>query len=305
MRSTAQANNRNPTIAEAMVDEDVVLDSTIKAPGKILSFTTSEAMANGYCEGQVKSIEELLEKNQVTQYNLVQFELSAVDSLIGFFLNPVISGILLMMIIGGIYYEIQAPGLGLPGLLALIGLVLYLIPYYATGLAEYWEIIAFIVGLALIAAEIFVIPGFGIAGISGIVVVVGSLVLIMLNNNNFDFELVEVKDIWVATVVALSGVLGGIIFLFVGGSNLHRTKMYKHIAHMETMDRSKGYTSSFLKEPMTGKKGVSQTVLRPGGKVLIDGVVYDAYTMGEYIEPGKEIEVIGDETTSLRVRNVS
>jgi membrane-bound serine protease (ClpP class) len=71
------------------------------------------------------------------------------------------------------------------------------------------------------------------------------------------------------------------------------------------MDRSKGYTSSFLKEPMTGKKGVSQTVLRPGGKVLIDGVVYDAYTMGEYIEPGKEIEVIGDETTSLRVRNVS
>ncbi len=304
MAATAEENHRNPKIAEAMVDEDVPLDS-IKPAGKILTFSTTEAIKFGYCEAKVESIKEILARNKVENYAIDKFELGPIDSIVAFFLNPVISGILILMIIGGIYYEVQAPGLGLPGLLAVIGLVLYLVPYYLTGLAEYWEILAFIIGVALIIVEIFVTPGFGIPGKLGLIIIVGSLVLIMLNNDFFNFDFVAGQDIMIALIVSLSGILGGVVLLFVGGAKLSETRYFQRIALTETMDKTKGYTSSFLKESMKGKRGIAQTVLRPGGKVLIDGVLYDAYTKGEYVESGKDIEVLGDETTSLRVKQIS
>ncbi len=169
MRSTAEENKRNPTIAEGMVDEDVVLDS-VKKVGQVITFSTSEAIRHGYCEGKVESIEEILKKNNIKDYELDRFELSSTDKIISIFLNPFISGILILVILAGIYFEMQAPGLGFAGLAALVALILYLVPYYLNGLAENWEIIALFIGLALIAVEIFVLPGFGIAGISGIIV---------------------------------------------------------------------------------------------------------------------------------------
>ena len=193
MRSTAEENKRNPTIAEGMVDEEVVLDS-VKKVGQVITFSTSEAMRHGYCEGKVESIEEILTKNNIQDYELDRFALGAADKIVSIFLNPFISGILILVILAGIYFEMQAPGLGFAGLSALVALILYLVPYYLNGLAENWEIIALFVGLALIAAEIFVIPGFGIAGISGIIVAVASLVLIMINNDAFDFEFVSMND---------------------------------------------------------------------------------------------------------------
>jgi membrane-bound serine protease (ClpP class) len=303
MRSTAEENHRDPRIAEAMVDEDVPLDS-IKPAGKILTFSTSEAIKHNYCEGKVNSIDEILRKNKIESYTIEHYELSAVDSIIAFFMNPVISGLLIMMIMAGIYFEIQAPGLGLAGLLAVIALVLYLVPYFLSGLAEYWEVLALIGGIALIGVEILILPGFGVAGISGIVIVISSLVLIMLNNDAFNFDFVGGNDILIALTVSAGGVIGGILLLFIGGSKLQDTKAFDRVALTDTMDKSKGYTSSFLKESMTGKRGVAHTVLRPGGKVNIDGVIYDAYTGGEFVEPGIEIVVIGDETTSLRVKPI-
>jgi membrane-bound serine protease (ClpP class) len=129
-----------------------------------------------------------------------------------------------------------------------------------------------------------------------------SLVLIMLNNDAFNFDLVEGNDILVAMTVSAGGVIGGILLLFVGGTKIQDTKAFDRVALTNTMDKSQGYTSSFLKESMSGKRGVAHTVLKPGGKVSIDGVIYDAYTSGEYLESGTEIVVVGDETTSLRVR---
>src|SRR5688572_28705199 len=141
-----------------------------------------------------------------------------------------------MIIIAGIYFEMQTPGLGFAGLAALVALILYLVPYYLNGLAENWEIIAFFVGLGLIAVEIFVLPGFGVAGISGIIVVIGSLVLIMINNNAFDFEFVRMNDILAALAAASVGLLGSMILFFVVGSKLQDSKYFQKISLTETLD---------------------------------------------------------------------
>ncbi len=303
MRSTAEENKRNPTIAEGMVDEQVVLDS-VKKVGQVITFSTSEAIRYGYCEGKVESVEEILKKNNISAYEFERFELSSTETIISFFLNPFISGILILVILGGIYFEMQTPGIGFAGLAALIALILYLVPYYLNGLAQNWEIIAFFVGLALIAVEIFVLPGFGVAGISGIVLVIGSLVLIMINNEAFDFEFVRMNDVLSALAAAMAGLFGAIILFFVGGSRLPDTRFFKKIALTTTQESTQGYTSNFITNVLSGKRGIAQTVLRPSGKVEVDGLIYDAYTRGEYLDQGTSVEVINVTGSSLLVKRL-
>ncbi len=303
MRSTAEENGRDPRIAEGMVDENVVIDS-LKQAGKVITFTTSEAIENGYCEAKVETIDEILKRNNVPDYEIETFRLGAAEKIIAFFLNPFISGLLILVIIGGIYFELQTPGVGFPLIAATIALVLYLVPYYLNGLAAYWEIIALFVGVLLIIAELFFIPGFGVAGIGGITLTVVSLVLIMLNNDFFNFEFVPLGDIIVATVATLGGLTGGVLLLFVGGARLTKTKAFNRIALSDTQDAKSGYTVNSFQKDLLGKQGKAQTILRPSGKVLIDGEVYDAFTRGDFIEKDETIEVIGTEGVTLRVKRV-
>jgi membrane-bound serine protease (ClpP class) len=303
MRSTAEENGRDPRIAEGMVDESFVIDS-IKQAGQVITFTTTEAIANGYCEAKAESIDAILKRNGMSDAVIDRFQLSTVDKIIAIFLNPFISGILILFIIGGIYFELQSPGIGFALLVAVVSLVLYLVPYYLNGLAENWEIIVLFIGLALIAVEIFVIPGFGVAGIAGISLTVGSLILVMINNDVFDFRFVPNNSILTAAIATFGGLLGGVVLLFTVGGRITDSKFFKRIALTDTQDREQGYTSSFFKEPMKGKQGTAFTILRPSGKVMIDDQIYDATTRGEYIEKGQNMEVIDEDTTSLRVKHL-
>ena len=161
MRSTAEAKNRDPNIAEAMVDQDVKIDS-LSQEGKVITFSTSEAIKNGFCEAEINSIDELMNHLNYDNYEINKFELSSTENIIAFFLNPMISSVLILIILGGIYFELQTPGVGFPIMAAIIAGILYLTPYYLNGLAENWEILMFLVGIILIGIEIFIIPGFGI-----------------------------------------------------------------------------------------------------------------------------------------------
>jgi membrane-bound serine protease (ClpP class) len=303
MRSTAEENGRDPRIAEGMVDESFAIDS-IKQEGQVITFSTTEALKHGFCDARVESLEEILERNGISDYELDRFELGTADKIIEIFINPFISGILILVIIAGIYYEMQAPGIGFPLAAAVIALVLYLTPYYLNGLADNWEIIALFIGLVLIGVEVFVLPGFGVAGIAGITLTVGSLILIMLDNDFFNFDMVPGSSVMMAVIATVGGLAGSILLFVLVGSRMTNTHFFQRVALTDTQERSQGYTSSFIKESMTGKQGVAHTVLRPGGKVLIDGHVYDAITRGEYIEKGQAVEVIEDETSTLKVKSV-
>jgi membrane-bound serine protease (ClpP class) len=160
MRSTAEANNRNPEIAEAMVQGGGAVPGVIDS-GKILTFTTSEAIANNYCEGEVNSLTEVLKLANIENATITEYKETGMDKLMGFLLNPVLRGLCITFIFLGIYFELQSPGIGFALVIAIIAALLYFAPLYVEGLAANWEILLFVIGLILIALEIFVVPGFG------------------------------------------------------------------------------------------------------------------------------------------------
>jgi membrane-bound serine protease (ClpP class) len=318
MRSTAEAHGkdtlitgndtiykwrRDPLIAEAMVDQRIYIEGLVDT-GKVLTFTPSEAMENGFCEGIAENIPEVLKKVGVEEYTIVEYEPSWIEKIIGWLVHPVVSGLLIMAIIGGIYFEMQSPGVGFPLAIAILAAIAYFAPLYLEGLAENWEIFVFIVGVILVAVEIFVIPGFGVTGVLGIIAIFISLILSLINNVNFDFEGVEMKGVGTAVATVVLGIFGGfLIALYFGNKVFSADKgIFRNMALKAVQNVHEGYVSvetSMLE--MKGKKGVAQTMLRPGGKVIIDGDVYDAIAENGYIEKDENIIVTKVEATQLYV----
>ena len=303
MRSTAEAKGRDPKIAEAMVDEDISVDS-ISMEGKVITFSTKEAMKFGFCDAELNSVEEILERQGIEKFDIVPFELGSAEGIISFFLNPIVSSILILLILGGLYFELQTPGIGFPIIASITALILYLVPYYLNGVAENWEIILFFVGVILIVIEVFIIPGFGVFGILGLFTSIGSLILIMLNNDLFDFTFVLSKDLVSSSLSVLISVLSFLLIIIFGGVKITDTKAFKRIALEETQDTSKGFISQKYSNDLVGKKGKSFSVLRPSGKIILSDKVYDASTSGEFIEKNKNIIVINNEGSSLKVKKV-
>lgn len=302
-QDTVYTWRRDPRIAEAMVDPSVYIEGIIDT-GKVLTFTSGEASKYGYCDGIAENVPEVLQQAGIEDYEIVEYEPGWLERLIGFLVHPVVSGLLIMAIIGGIYFEMQTPGIGFPLGVAVLAALAYFAPLYLEGLAENWEIAVFIAGIILIAAEIFFIPGFGVAGISGILMVFGSLILSLIHNVDFDFVYVDMTNVGIAVMTVTIGLFGGFLLSLYFGKRVFGSRKgpFKDFALNTVQNIAEGYLnvdSAFL--ALNGKEGKTQTVLRPAGKVLIEGEVYDAISQSGFIDKGEDIVVVKVGTAQLYV----
>lgn len=319
MRSTAEAHPwrggadstrlflRDPRIAEAMVDEAVAIDGIVDS-AHVLTLTTREALRLHYCEAQLTSVSEVVER--VAPGAVVErYEPSAFDDIKGGLLSTGLRGILILLIIGGLYFELQTPGVGFPLLVSIGAAVLYFAPLYIDGLAANWEVLLFIVGICLLAAEVFVIPGFGIAGIAGIVCTVAGLSLSLVGNDGLSFDGVDSADValslWTVIIslvlsVALCLLLGRKVFKAKRGSALSRLTLE---TTQESADGYVGVDKEGL-DGMVGSQGTAVTDLRPGGKVSVGDAVFDAISDGTYIERGRQVRVVATSSGQLVVKMV-
>lgn len=307
MRTTAQHNGRDPNIAQAMVDPDVKIPG-ISDSGKVLTFTSEEAAKNGFCEGVVSSREEALSHVTETPAEITEQELSAIDKIINFLVNPVVSGILIMCIVGGLYFELQAPGIGLPSIIAITAALLFFAPHYLEGLAAHWEILIFLAGLVLLMLEFFVVPGFGVTGISGIVLILVSLILTLVYNVGFKFKFNPEFDASayvskMTVLVLVSSLAGFFIALWLGKKLILAETRFGSLALRTKMESDQGFTSQDMRnEQYVGKEGTAQTILRPSGKVNIDGEILDATVEHGFVEAGEKVKVTRFENAQLFVR---
>lgn len=294
---------RDPLIAEAMVDPSVYIKGIIDT-GKVLTFTPSEAIRYGFSEGTAESVEEVLRKVGLEGATIIEYKPTWIERIIGFLVHPVVSGILIMAIIGGIYFEMQTPGIGFPIAVAITAAVAYFAPLYLEGLAEHWEILVFLAGIILILVELFVIPGFGISGVIGIILAFTGLTLSLIDNIVFDFGHVDLGRIGTAVLTVVSGITGGFLLSLWAGSRVFGAHKgpFRNFALQTVQEVSEGFVSidnSLLR--LKGCTGTAQTVLRPSGKVEIGGEIYDAVTTGAFIDKGRTILVAKVETTQLYV----
>lgn len=307
MRATAEKNGRDPDIAQAMVDPDVRIVG-ISDSGKVLTFTTEEAMKNGFCEGMAENREEVLQQAGLASSHIEEQSLSWIDKFINFLVNPVVSGILIMCIVGGLYFELQSPGLGLPIIIAIIGAILFFAPHYLEGLAQHWEILLFLVGVGLLMLEIFVIPGFGIAGISGIILIFAAFILTMVFNVGFKFNFDPNLDAAAqvgasALTVILSTTAGFFLSLWLGKKLITADTRFGSLALKTELVTDKGFSAQDMRmQQYVGKSGVTSTFMRPAGKINIDGEILEATSEHGLIDKGVEIVVVKFENAQLVVK---
>jgi membrane-bound serine protease (ClpP class) len=296
MRSTAQANGRDPHIAESMTDT-----------ANVLSMTPTEAIDAGYCEGICESEYEVAKKMSGDKEFVIknmEDDMTLLDRIIQFLLNPLLQSIFMMMIIGGIFVEIRTPGIGLPLITAIVGALLYFAPGYLGHLVSSWEILLFVVGLILIAMEIFVIPGFGICGISGILAIVVSLAFSMVDNIelfNWDGTMNLQPLLMPLGIVMLSATVAvfGSVWLV---KKLYATRTFDHIALRQELKAEDGFTGvqSGMKH-LVGEPVVVFTDMRPSGKVkTTEGKIIEAsLKFGGYAMKGETLKVISVEQGRL------
>lgn len=304
LRATAEANGRDPKIAEGMNDPRIYI-AGVNDSGKVITFTTHEAIKNKYCQGEATSIKEVLNIAGIKDYSMVEYEVTTIESIIDFLLSPAVSGILIMIIIGGIYFELQSPGIGFPIFAAIGAAILYFAPLYLEGLAANWEILIFVLGVILVIVELFVIPGFGVIGISGIVLIVLGLSLSLVGSlpstDPIDLPSADTYGKALFTVVvSLIISLAASIYL---ASKMFESRMFGKFVLSTTQNSSAGYVSSGTSySSFVGKKGIANTVLRPTGKVEIENDIYDAFSEAGFIEKGEKIEVVRYESAQLYVK---
>lgn len=297
---------RDPHIAEAMVDPAIYIEGIIDT-GKVLTFTADEAMEHGYCEGKAESVDEVLRSAGMERYTVSEQQLTPLDRIIGLLTHPTVSGILIMLIVGGLYFELQSPGVGFPLLAAAVAALLYFAPLYLEGLAQNWELALFALGVVLLLVEVLLIPGFGVAGVSGIVLVVCGLTLSMVDNElfrSFDGQF-NLSVLIVPLCVVLVALFAGLIVAIYLSQKFFTSNLLPGLSMGTELTEAKGYVGvDTAIKSQVGRRGVVLSVLRPSGKVEIDGEVYDAVAEHGYVEQGQTVSVLRDEAGQLYVVEV-
>jgi len=301
MRATAEAKGRDPKIAEAFVDGEIDLPG-IKDPGKILTLTSAEAVAIGLVVAEAASAEAVLTAEGITDPEVTVHQVTTIDRIIGFLINPAVSGILILLIIGGIYFEMQTPGVGFALVVAIIAAVLFFAPLYIQGLADNWEIALFVAGIILILLEVFVIPGFGVAGILGIICLVCGLAFSMVVNDYFNFTIAEPGMVFNSFLLVITSMVIATVLMVIFGKSFLKTRAFRRLVLQDEQRAVEGYTSSRIDAALINKEGIAKTVLRPSGKVEIEGKWYDAVALDGYIDIGEEVYVEKHENYNLFVR---
>ncbi|MDQ5851060.1 MAG: nodulation protein NfeD [Chloroflexota bacterium] len=326
-RATAELRKRDPRVAEAMVDPAIAIEGLVTS-GQLLTLATSQAQAVGYADGVAANRTELLAATGLAGVELQEPSPSLAEKVVRFLTHPLVAPLLVSIGFLLIAADIFSGGVGLIGGLGLALLALFFWGHVLAGLAGWEGIALVVVGLALIALEVFVIPGFGIAGIPGVVALLGGLFISLIGGDIVTpADLARAAYTVFATLVLI--VVGGMLLLRflpraarlqglilqsqVGVPDVVplRKRRSKRRSWLEG-DRLEAQSATYAasgREPveprsLRGAVGVALSDLRPGGIARIGDQRVDVVTRGDYIEAGEPIEVIADEGYRRIVRRV-
>ncbi len=300
VRSAAQAAGHDPELAEKMVRRELeysIGDEVISPAGQLLTLTAEEAARPGPVEGRPllssgthPDAEAVIEALGLSGHPVMEMEVTPAERIAR--LIAAAAPILMMLGFLGIYIEFRTPGIGLPGMLGVFCLVLFFWGHHIAGLAGMEDLILFAVGVLLLLLELLVIPGFGITGLLGIVLIFLSLVGAMTRMTPGGPWLPTWPDIQIPVyklALSLVGTGAGILLL---SRYLPRSRLFNRLALSAATSAAEGYTASPDTSRWVGKTGTTLTPLHPSGAARMDGERLDVVTSGEFLDAGVPVRIV-------------
>ncbi len=297
-RATAESRKRPPLLAEAMVDADVVIPD-LSEKGKLLTLTTDEALQYKLADARADTLEEALQKLGLGGAEIRRASTNWAENVVRFLTHPIVSSLLITIAMLGIIIELRTPGFGIPGGLGIASLGLFLWGHWLVQLVGWEELLLAVVGVALLALEAFVIPGFGLAGILGILAIATGLVLSMVGAGaTAEFMMMAAGRVVLALLLAVVASLVLLRFL-------PRLPFGRRLILRTELNADRGYASAPQSDAhLLGKRGRTTSALRPAGIAEFEDHRVDVVSEGELIDTGQVIEVIRVDGNRIVVRKV-
>lgn len=298
-RATAESRKRPPLIAEAMVDADVAIRGVVDK-GKLLTLTTDEAVKHKVAAFQAESLEQALKRLGIKGAELKRAAPNWAENVVRFLTHPVVSSLLVTIGMLGIIVELRTPGFGVAGALGVGSLAAFFWGHWLVQLAGWGELLLALAGVALLLLELLVIPGFGFAGILGILALIAALVLSVVGSGATpEFFLFAAARIVFSLLIA-------VLVSFLLLRFMPRTRFGRRLI----LDTGLGAGHAYGSAPEAdlrwlGKRGRTTSPLRPAGFAEIEGARIDVVSEGELIEPGMPVAVIRVDGNRIVVRQVA
>ena len=328
-RDLAESKGRNPDLAEAMVDSDhlvyskktddgkleftaVESDEVLKpdAPwelvietkkGRFLTVSGQRAVELGLAQGNAFSRQQIAEELGIDLANTNVYRPTMIDHSVHFLNNTWVAGLIILVGLIALWVELSAPGLGIGGLVSGLCALLFFWSHFLGGTAGWLEVTLFVAGVGFVAAELFVIPGFGVAGITGLILMFASVVLA-----SQEFIVPSTATDWnqFFTSILVTTVVGVcfLIAAFFITRNLGNLPLFKGIildsdlgreVNLETeLGEGKASSSPTHAGVSVGDWGIADSPLRPAGRVKINGRVVDVVSDGSFVDRDASIRVI-------------
>jgi len=313
MASTAEKRGRSKEIARGMVDEELTFTHLViggdsikvddiegRKDGKLISLTTEQALKYKIADGTAENMEALLDSLGYSSFETIETAENWSEAIVRFLTNPVVASLLTTFGFLGILFELQSPGWGIPGFVGLTCLILSLSASYIAQLATMSDMLFVLTGLALILLEVLVIPGFGIAGLGGIGLMIYGLYLLLLPDIPVGEEVLgQAMDGF------LIGLVGAVIGLVLLVKLMIKTKFWEQLTAPDTQKKEDGYSNTLGWESLQGETGIADTDLHPSGWVRVKDQRIFVVSEGEFIEEGKEIKILSVDGNRVLVRELT
>jgi membrane-bound serine protease (ClpP class) len=278
-RALAERRGIDPRIGEAMVDETIAIPGIIEE-GKLLTLTASEAERVGYGI-EVTGFDDVLAHLGIQGAEVVRPKANWAETLVRFLSNPVVAPILLSIGVLGLIIEIKTPSFGLAGLLGLGALGAFFGSH-----------------LIALGIEVFVVPGFGLAGVISILCITSAVFLALLGSLPTWADVARASGVLASSM----GIIGAAIYLIV--RNLPSSPRWRGIFLKTASHADEGFVSAEIRDDLLDRIGVALTDLHPGGAMQLDGERLDVVTEGDFVKRGARVRVMRAEGYRLVVEAV-
>jgi membrane-bound serine protease (ClpP class) len=296
-RALAERRGLDPRIAEAMVDEDVEIEG-VTEKGKLLTLTAGEALRLKVATAQVEDLDALLERLGLAGAGVITVGVNWAEHVVRFLSHPAVAPLLLSIGVLGVLIELKTPSFGLAGATGLLALAAFFGSHLIVGLAGLEEIILLIAGLIALAIEVFVTPGFGIAGILSILLIGSSVFLALIGN------LPTWSDVARASGIMLVAVLIVVAAIYTVLQYFPARDRWRSIFLQAATAKSEGYIAAPPRTDLVGAEGVAATDLRPSGVMLLGGERLDVVSDAGFVPKGRRVRVVRSEAYRLVVEPV-